>query len=85
MVDICDEVAYEGLGFSIVEDPGICCGDEGTLLRVLACINFVGEDLPVPAEVYCVHLSTWVNLDSHDLHPILHEEHQVGVEGDLSI
>ena len=54
------------------------------MLEVIGHISFVGEGLLVPAQGYCVHLGTWVNLDSHSLHTILHGEHQVGVEGDLS-
>ena len=38
--------------------------DEGALLRVFGPISFVGENLPVPAPGYCVHLGTWVDLDS---------------------
>ena len=84
MVDICVEVVYEGLGFSIVGDSGLFGGDEGALLRVFDCMDFVGEDLSVPSQGSCVHWGAWVNLDSHGLHSILHGEHQAGVEGDLS-
>ena len=35
-------------------DPGVFGGDEGALLRVFGCINFVGENLLVPAQGNCV-------------------------------
>ena len=68
--------------FSIMGDPGVFDGDEGTFLEVFGHISFVMEDLLVPAQGYCVHLGAWVNLDSHGLYSILCGEHQAGVEGD---
>ena len=61
------------------------CGNDGALLGVFDHINFVGEDLPVSAQGYCVHLGTWVDLDSHGLYPVLCGEHQADVEGYLSV
>ena len=58
---------------------------KGTLFGVFGCNNFVGKDLPLLAQGYCVYLSTGVNLDSYGLHPILGGEQQLGIEGILSI
>ena len=85
MVDICNEVDWDKLGFTIMGDPGVFGGDEGALFGIPRCINFVGENLLVPAKGYCVHLSTRVNLHSHALGPILCGEHEAGVAYDLAI
>ena len=66
-------------------DTGMFGEIEGYLFWIIGHVDFVGKDLPVLTQGYCVHLATWVNLDSHDLHPVLCGEQQSGVEGSLSI
>ena len=82
MIDITDELTYEG---PIIADPGMFGRVVGTLFGVFGCVNFVGKDLPILAQGYCVHLGAWVNLGSYGLCPILCGEQQLGLEGDLFI
>ena len=45
--------------------------DKGTGLGVPGLTDFVGEELLIPAQGYCVHLSTRVDLHHHGPGPIL--------------
>ena len=80
MVDVYDEVTWEGLGLAIMGVPGVVSGDKGALFGVCGFFGFVGKYFQIPAQGYGIHLSTRVNLYSLSLHPILHRKHQVDVE-----
>ena len=60
-------------------------GVKGSSFGVSGIIDFMGENIPVIAQEYCIYLCTWVYLDGFGLCPILHGEQQSSVKGDLSI
>ena len=51
--------------------PEVGSKDKGARFGVPGLNHFVGEELPIPAQEYCVHPSTRVNLHDHGLGPIL--------------
>ena len=53
-------------------------GDKG--FGVPGLTDFMGEELLIPAQGYCVHLSTRINLHHHGFGLSLGRQHQVGVE-----
>ena len=85
MVDICNEVAEEGLRFTIMGDPGMFGGDDGALFGVPGFVNFMGVYLLVPFQGYGVHLCATVDLHGYALYAILCGKQWVGVEYDLAI
>ena len=56
------------------------CRAKGARFGVPGLIDFLGEKLPVPVQGDGVHLSTRVDLDSHQLYAILCGELQSSVE-----
>ena len=46
-------------------------GDKDAWLGAPGLTNLVGEELPIPCQGYCVHLSNRVNLHHHGLGPVL--------------
>ena len=70
----------KGFGIPSWEIQCMGCRVEGARFGVPGLGDFMGEQLPVPAEGHCVYLSTRVNFNGHHLHVILCGELQVSVE-----
>ena len=85
MSDVSYELAYEGLGFAVMGDPGIHGGIKSSLFGGSGLSDFVGKYLPIPAQGYCVDLYTMVDFTGHALGPILHGQQQSCIEGELSV
>ena len=45
-------------------------GDKIIRLELPGLTDFMGEELPIPAQEYCVHLSTRVDLHHHRFGPV---------------
>ena len=55
-----------------MQDPGMGSGDKGAGFGEPGLSELMAEELPIPAQGDCVHLSTRVDLYCHDLGAILH-------------
>ena len=56
-----------------MQDPGMGSGDKGAGFGRPGLSELMEEELPIPAQGDCVHLSTRVNLDCHGLGAVLNQ------------